>query len=138
MISHELKGLQYHFPCTFLNQIFLDTCRYNFEEIFINCCHNLHRDSISCAVWSHSDYKLYLRNLYCFHLYAPGKLERGRNYILSVSWTWFMYYFSVQFFSPLAKIKDEPQNGNLELMDNENNRRCVLVHFGYVYKLYLN
>jgi hypothetical protein len=49
-----------------------------------------------------------------------------------------MYYFSVQFFSPLSKIKDEPQNGNLEMMDNENNQRCVLVHFGSVYKLYIN
>ncbi|GLT53658.1 hypothetical protein SLA2020_269150 [Shorea laevis] len=42
------------------------------------------------------------------------------NFILGIS---IVFISMHQFFSPLAKIKDEPQNGNLELMDNENNQR---------------
>lgn len=43
-----------------------------------------------------------------------------------------MYSFPLQFFSPLSKIKDEPQKDHLQMMDNEKNQRCVLVHFGLV------
>ena len=63
--------------------------------------------------------------------------ERERERVHSVSWSRLMYYISVQFFSPLSKIKDEPQNGNLEIVDNQNNQRCVLVHFGSIFKLHI-
>ncbi|KAK9997873.1 hypothetical protein SO802_017476 [Lithocarpus litseifolius] len=55
------------------------------------------------------------------------------NFILGIS---IVFISMHQFFSPLSKIKDEPQNGNFEMIDNQNNQRCVLVHFDSVYKLY--
>ncbi|KAE8009819.1 hypothetical protein FH972_006231 [Carpinus fangiana] len=42
------------------------------------------------------------------------------NFVLGIS---IVFISMHQFFSPLSKIKDEPQNGNLEMMDNENNQR---------------
>ncbi|XP_059436558.1 CMP-sialic acid transporter 2-like isoform X2 [Corylus avellana] len=42
------------------------------------------------------------------------------NFVLGIS---IVFISMHQFFSPLSKTKDEPQNGNLEMMDNENNRR---------------
>ncbi|CAL5376416.1 unnamed protein product [Camellia sinensis] len=50
----------------------------------------------SAALFGHSDYKLYVRNYSCFHLNAP-------------------------FFSPLSKVKDEQQNGVVELKDVQDN-----------------
>ncbi|CAL5404521.1 unnamed protein product [Camellia sinensis] len=71
----------------------------------------------SAALFGHSDYKLYVRNYSCFHLNAP-------------------------FFSPLSKVKDEQQNGVVELKDVQDNHRTEdrLAKFAssekiFVYKL---
>uniref|UniRef100_A0A2N9F4P3 Uncharacterized protein n=1 Tax=Fagus sylvatica TaxID=28930 RepID=A0A2N9F4P3_FAGSY len=42
------------------------------------------------------------------------------NFVLGIS---IVFISMHQFFSPLSKIKDEPQNGNLEIVDNQNNQR---------------
>ena len=41
---------------------------------------------------------------------------------LSKAWIFFSF-FSVQFFSPLSKLKDESQNGSLEMTDDQNYQR---------------
>jgi hypothetical protein len=42
------------------------------------------------------------------------------NFVLGIS---IVFISMHQFFSSLSKIKDEPQNGNLEIVDNQNNQR---------------
>lgn len=42
-----------------------------------------------------------------------------------------MLYFSLQFFSPLAKVKEEEQNGKLELMDIKDDLRCIIALCAY-------
>lgn len=42
------------------------------------------------------------------------------NFILGIS---IVFISMHQFFSPLSKIKDEPQNVNFEMIDNQNNQR---------------
>lgn len=42
------------------------------------------------------------------------------NFILGIS---IVFISMHQFFSPLSKIKDEPQSGNVEMIDNEKNQR---------------
>ncbi|KAK9292281.1 hypothetical protein L1049_020245 [Liquidambar formosana] len=42
------------------------------------------------------------------------------NFILGIS---IVFISMHQFFSPLSKIKDEPQNGNLEMLNSQNNNR---------------
>nr|XP_023918798.1 CMP-sialic acid transporter 3-like isoform X2 [Quercus suber] len=42
------------------------------------------------------------------------------NFILGIS---IVFISMHQFFSPLSKIKDEPPNGNFEMIDNQNNQR---------------
>ncbi|GMY13835.1 CMP-sialic acid transporter 3-like isoform X4 [Fagus crenata] len=42
------------------------------------------------------------------------------NFVLGIS---IVFISMHQFFSPLSKIKDEPQNGNLVIVDNQNNQR---------------
>ncbi|KAL4585243.1 hypothetical protein LXL04_009859, partial [Taraxacum kok-saghyz] len=64
IINNAGQGILYSF--------FLQICRYNFEKVFVNCCHDLHRLCICCFVWSYFDYKFHARNFYCFYLNAPG------------------------------------------------------------------
>ncbi|KAF5947389.1 hypothetical protein HYC85_013346 [Camellia sinensis] len=68
----------------------------------------------SAALFGHSDYKLYVRNYSCFHLNAPG--------LPCVSFS-----PPLQFFSPLSKVKDEQQNGVVELKDVQDNHRYLLL-----------
>ncbi|KAL4609823.1 hypothetical protein ACB092_08G008700 [Castanea dentata] len=42
------------------------------------------------------------------------------NFILGIS---IVFISMHQFFSPLSKMKDKPQNGNFEMIDNQNNQR---------------
>ncbi|KAM3691332.1 hypothetical protein ACB098_08G007500 [Castanea mollissima] len=42
------------------------------------------------------------------------------NFILGIS---IVFISMHQFFSPLSMIKDKPQNGNFEMIDNQNNQR---------------
>lgn len=42
------------------------------------------------------------------------------NFILGIS---IVFISMHQFFSPLSKVKDEPLNGNVEMIDNQNNQR---------------
>ncbi|KAG6758157.1 hypothetical protein POTOM_038493 [Populus tomentosa] len=42
------------------------------------------------------------------------------NFILGIS---IVFISMHQFFSPLSKVKDEPQNGSLEMVDSQNNQR---------------
>ncbi|KAK4605802.1 hypothetical protein RGQ29_000189 [Quercus rubra] len=42
------------------------------------------------------------------------------NFILGIS---IVFISMHQFFSPFSKMKDEPQNGNFEMIDNQNNQR---------------
>ncbi|KAL7170580.1 hypothetical protein ACSBR2_035453 [Camellia fascicularis] len=66
----------------------------------------------SAALFGHSDYKLYVRNYSCFHLNAPG--------LPCVSFS-----PPLQFFSPLSKVKDEQQNGVVELKDVQDNHSHI-------------
>nr|XP_029122519.1 CMP-sialic acid transporter 3 isoform X4 [Elaeis guineensis] len=45
--------------------------KYNFEEIFIDSCHNFYWHSICFVVWSYSDYELYAGNLNSVYIDAP-------------------------------------------------------------------
>lgn len=74
-------------------------CRYNSEEVFINCGHYLHWNSICCIVWTYPYYELHLRNLHCVYLDASGYILMLLS-ILSgmlsfLTWT----YVKLQFFS---------------------------------------
>ncbi|PON66464.1 Nucleotide-sugar transporter [Parasponia andersonii] len=48
------------------------------------------------------------------------------NFILGIS---IVFISMHQFFSPLSKVKDEPQNGSLEMIDNQNNQRSKDARF---------
>ncbi|GMY18907.1 CMP-sialic acid transporter 3-like isoform X1 [Fagus crenata] len=50
------------------------------------------------------------------------------NFVLGIS---IVFISMHQFFSPLSKIKDEPQNGNLEIVDNQNNQWSMLLGNGH-------
>ena len=47
-----------------------------------------------------------------------------------------MLPFSFQFFSPLSKVKDEEQNGKLELMDIQDDHRCIIAPTYFLIFLY--
>ena len=47
-------------------------------------------------------------------------IQRGTSF----SYVFLNSYF-VQFFSPLAKVKDEQQNGNVEIVNAKDGHRCV-------------
>lgn len=102
--------------------------RYNLEEVFFNCGHNIHRHSICCIIWPYSYYKLSVGNFSCFHLNAPGttRLETSFNSFHFVLGLTLCFIFYLQFFSPLSKVKDEEQTGVLELMDAQNNHKYLL------------
>ncbi|RVW57201.1 CMP-sialic acid transporter 2 [Vitis vinifera] len=48
------------------------------------------------------------------------------NFILGIS---IVFISMHQFFSPLSKVKDEPKNGSLEMIDSQNNQRYASVFF---------
>nr|GMC70751.1 putative nucleotide-sugar transporter [Ipomoea batatas]GMC76312.1 putative nucleotide-sugar transporter [Ipomoea batatas]GMC77175.1 putative nucleotide-sugar transporter [Ipomoea batatas] len=59
--------------------IFLQICRYNPEEVFINCRHHFYWNSICCSVWSYLDYEFHFRDLYCVHLNASVLFKRIKS-----------------------------------------------------------
>ena len=53
-------------------------------------------------------------------------IQRGTSF----SYVFLNSYF-VQFFSPLAKVKDEQQNGNVEIVNAKDGHRCVF-HWWFI------
>lgn len=103
--------------------------RYNSEEVFFDRCNNIYRHSICSAVWSYTDRKLSSWDFCCFHFNASGiKIERVLPLVFSVFSLGADHLILIlQFFSPLSKVKDDQQNGTVELIDVRENHRYLLV-----------
>jgi hypothetical protein len=46
--------------------------------------------------------------------------------------------YPFQFFSPLSKVKDEPRDDSLEMVDSQNSQRLVLALFALAYLPFVN
>ncbi|KAJ6768240.1 NUCLEOTIDE-SUGAR TRANSMEMBRANE TRANSPORTER [Salix koriyanagi] len=57
------------------------------------------------------------------------------NFILGIS---IVFISMHQFFSPLSKVKDEPREGILEVVDSQNSQRLVLAPFALVHLPFVN
>ncbi|PWZ27482.1 hypothetical protein Zm00014a_026671 [Zea mays] len=99
-----IQGPQYFSYVTMLHKAFylhsslsMQVMVHNFEEIFVNCCHNIYWPSF-CCILGHS---------------------LTINFLLGISVVFISMH---QFFSPLAKVKDDKPADSIELEDTQNDR----------------
>ncbi|PWZ27385.1 hypothetical protein Zm00014a_012236 [Zea mays] len=114
-----IQGPQYFSYVTMLHKAFylhsslsMQVMVHNFEEIFVNCCHNIYWPSF-CCIFGHS---------------------LTINFLLGISVVFISMH---QFFSPLAKVKDDKPADSIELEDTQMTGK-FLSCFKWVSKYYFN